>query len=389
MNFILRGIVLTLFLLPTTYATTQFLTISDIHYGDKNISADGQDSGPELFKNALNKMKQLSSTVDFILFLGDIPTHSLFLDPQKESFEKDVFHGLYESDNTSKPIFYITGNNDSLAGNYQAFESNGISPLTYATDWQGACAHCNDLIIDNSHMYHDGYYSSYVMPNNKEVILIALNATQWTKIPWFRRAFYATYPNKEKEALEQLDWMDKQLKAHQAKQLIIAMHEPPGISYIGESIWYDQYVQEFIKIIAKYTHQYGQITLLSSHTHMDEFRKISLGNGINIYDYSTPSVGRNHHNYPGMKIFSMNKEYKVANFTTYYTSHLHKWNDQHYHALGTADAIFPFCVNKTLAECLDQLSVDEVCNNLDNGSFYGVKNPKVIDTSCRITYPVN
>ncbi len=388
LNLICKIILITLVLINAVYATPQFLTLSDIHYGSKNTANEGQDTGPEFLKITLDKIKELSQDVDFILFLGDIPTHSL-LNDQKTKYEKIVFQGLYQSDVAAKPLFYIAGNNDSLQGNYQPFEFNGISPLTYATNWNGACAYCDGLVIDGNHMTHHGYYSSYVIPQNKDIILIALNATQWTKIPWLKRIFFTPYAHQEQDALEQLVWLEQQLKNNSAKQLLIAMHEPPGESYLGASIWYTQYTERFIKILAQYQPRYEQITLISSHTHMDEFRKIHLDNGVNIYSYSTPSISRNHHNNPGMKIFSLNQDLKIKNFTTYYTSFLHKWNNQQYHALGNTDAIFPDCQQEILAQCMDKLSVNQVCDALDRGLFYGVKSPKVPDAACRKTYPVN
>ncbi|MFJ1268387.1 metallophosphoesterase [Legionella lytica] len=390
MSLTIRILLLTFFLLTSTFAAPiQFLTVSDIHYGDNNTLGDGQDAGPELLKLTENKIKELSPGVNFILFLGDIPTHALFFASTKAEYEKIVFQSLYRSDIAQKPMFYIPGNNDSLQGNYQPFAVNDISPLTYATDWDGACAHCKDLIIDDSHMYHDGYYSSYVIPNNREVILLALNATQWTKVSWLRHGFFAKYKNQEADAQIQLAWLEEQLKNHSAKQLLIAMHEPPGRSYLGEPIWHEQYEQEFIKIINKYNQLYGQITLLSSHTHMEEFRRIRLDNGVNLYDYATPSISRNHHNYSAFKIFSLNPQLRIKDFTTYYTRSLHEWNNEHYHALSAPDPILPNCQNRTLAECLDQLSPDQVCENLDKGAFYGVKNPNVPDNNCKKIFVVN
>ena len=383
-NFFYKIILATFLILNLTHAEPQFLTISDIHYGSAPISKDGQDTGPEFFKISMDKFRQLSTKADFILFLGDIPVHSLFIKIKKEQFEQIVFHALFQNDIQAKPMFYIAGNNDSLNGNYQPFESNGLSPLNFANDWNGACVHCKGLIINDSHMRHGGYYSSYVMPKNKEIILIALNATQWAKTP-----FFSHYPSQEKDALEQLAWLETQLKTHQAKQLLIAMHEPPGKSFRNEPILYKEYEQKFIDLLAKYSPQYGQISLLTSHTHMEEFRKIKLANENNIYAFSTPGISRNHHNYPGMKLFSFNKKLQLQNFTTYYTSELHQWNDQKYNALSGTDPIFPNCQNKTLAQCLNALSTNEVCNDLDRGLFYGVKNPRVLDISCRNTYNIN
>lgn len=365
------------------YAALKFLTISDIHYGSENKSQMGQDIGPDFLKIALHQFKKLSNQVDFILFLGDIPTHLIFLSRHKKEYETTVFHELYQND-SGKPMFYISGNNDSLGGNYQPFESHGITPLTFATDWEGACAYCNKLMIDDSHMYHEGYYSTYVIPQNREIILIALNATQWAKTPWF-----LNYSNQKKDALNQLSWLEQQLKKHRAKQLLIALHEPPGNSYLGTSIWQPLYLKKFIQILAQYNHLYGQITLLTSHTHREEFRKIHLGKSVNLYAYSTPSISPIRHNYPAMKIFSLNHDMKIKDFTTYYTTSLQHWSNQQYHALSTPDPIFPNCHTKALAQCMDQLNKKQICDDLHRGSFYGVKNPKVSDISCQNTYFIN
>lgn len=378
-----RTILILFFLISSACATPTFLTLSDIHYGATNTSKDGQDTGPDFLKIMLSKFQELSSKADFILFLGDIPTHSLFNVAKKEHDETLIFHDLYQNNRQSKPMFYIPGNNDSLGGNYQPFESNGISPLHFAKDWTGACVHCKKLIIDNSHMYHDGYYSSYVMPKNKEVMLIVLNATQWTVTP-----FFSQYPHQQKDAIAQLNWLENQLKQHQAKQLLIAMHEAPGNNYLNQPIWHKQYLKAFIKILEKHHHLYEQITLLTAHSHMDGFGKIHLQDNTNIYSYSIPGISRNHHNYPGMKLFYFNKRYQIQNVTTYYTSFLDKWLNQKYNALGNTHAIFPQC-RDTLAACLNKLSDQQVCLHLDKGLFYGVKSPYVPNNACHKIYKIN
>ncbi|VEB37776.1 sphingomyelin phosphodiesterase [Legionella sainthelensi] len=383
MKSLVKLVFLISWFIPPAYAHLNFLTISDIHYGETNVSHDGGDTGPEFLNITMKKFKKLSKQVNFILCLGDLPTHSLFNATVKGAYEKKVFDELYINDVDLKPIFYITGNNDSLSGNYQPFTSNGVSPLNFATNWHGACAHCKKLIINDTHMYRDGYYSSYVIPGNKKIILIALNANQWAETPLLSR-----YPNQKKDALEQLSWLEQQLKEHHAEQLLIAMHEPPGNSYIGKPVWHKHYLKKFINILSQNQQSYGEITLLTAHSHMDEFRKIHLKNGTNIYAFSTPGISRNHHNYPGMKIFTLNKKMKVKNFTTYYTSHLEKWGNQQYQALNNPNAIFPHCHNKTLSQCLSELNMQQICNYEDQGLFYGVKSP-IVPNDCNKVYTVN
>ena len=372
-------------LLPSAFADPHFLAISDIHYGSDNKSGEDQDTGDEFLKITLDKLKQLTKNVNFILVLGDLPTHSLFVTPKKEAYEQTVFHGLYEADQTLKPMFYITGNNDSLFGNYQPFELEGKSPLNFAKDWTGACAHCDGLIIDETHMRSSGYYSSYVMPHNKDIILFALNTTQWVKTP----ILAAKYPNQDRDALEQLFWLEQQLKKHHAKQLVLAMHIPPGNSYTGILFWHEEYLQKFISLLEKYHRSYDQISLFTAHTHMDEIRKIDLKEHSYVYAYSTPSISRIHHNNPGMKIFALDKHLAIKNFTTFYTTSLNQWENEQYQALGSPEAIFPNCKHMILSQCLNTLSDEQVCNSLEQGLIYGVKSSRVFKNVCIKTYKVN
>ncbi|MFI4919255.1 MAG: metallophosphoesterase [Legionellales bacterium] len=384
MNLIKKILILLVCFASTAFAGVSFLTLSDFHYGPQNTSEDGHDTGDKFLAVALDKAKELSKKADFILVLGDLPTHLFGYSAEKEAYEKTVFHGLYAADTLKKPMFYISGNNDSLFGNYQPFEVEGKSPLNFATHWSGACVYCDGLIIDKSHMYSEGYYSSYVIPDNKQLILLVLNSTQWMKT----QVLWPKYPNQERDALMQLNWLNEQLKQHQGQQLIIAMHEPPGNNYTGSLLWQPQYLAAFIQLLEQYHQKYAQITLLTSHSHMDEFRKIQLAEGHSIYAYSTPSISRNHHNNPGMKLFQLDQKMRVKNFTTYYTSSTQNWNNEQYTALSSPDAIFPDCQQKTLAHCLDTLSDEQVCYYLAKGLFYGVKSPRVDNKACSKLYRV-
>ncbi len=384
MRFLLSLIALFMLINPVL-ADVRFLSISDIHYGTDNTTGDGHDTDSILLSSALSKFSLLTKHVDFVITLGDFPTHMLRYSPKKEGYIKSVFHGLYQADQVGIPMFYITGNNDSLSGNYQPFSWSGKSPLTLATDWQGACAHCEGLIIDGTHMYDEGYYSSYVLPGNKDIVLIVLNSIQFVKSP----IFAPKYPNQKRDALQQLRWLEKQLKNNHAKQLMIAMHIPPGSTYHDGESWQEPYLKQFIDLLNMAYPHYGQISLLTAHTHMDDIRKIHLENGKNIYSYATPSISRNHHNNPGMKIFDLNANLQLKDFTTYYTTVDQSWQNEHYSAIKEANNMFPTCQGKILAQCLDTLSNESVCKSIIDGRFYGVKSPRVDNTACKLTYPVN
>ncbi len=395
LSYLFRIIILALiaqtpFITQTCFSSTQFLTISDIHYSYRNTPGDGHDTDDTLLQSAMTKFSQLSKNADFIIHLGDIPTHGKYPAIEKEGYEKIVFQSLYQADTTAKPMFYVTGNNDSLLSNYGPFSYNGHSPLDVAEDWSGACAHCENLMINDEHMRDGGYYSSYVIPGNNEVILIALNSIQFTDLSSRRPP---PYPNQKEDATTQLLWLEKELSQHYAKQLLIAMHIPPGTDYLGKSSWHSTYLQQFIALLKKYRSRYHEITLLSSHSHMDEVRKLSLDQTHNIYLFSTPSISRIHHNNPAMKVFQLDSNYSLSNFTTFYTKSDESWLDDpnlddHYSAIGEA-GIFPQCQQAlSLANCLDSLSQDSVCADIENGKFYGVKSDLVDNSLCRTTYEV-
>lgn len=379
---------LAIFLCSTyTLASSHFLTLSDIHYGKDNRPGNGHDTGDMLWSSALGKFKELTTQIDFIILLGNLPTHSIFESSTKKGdYEAKIFHDLYKADSHYKPMFYVAGNNDSLAGNYQPFLFNGRSPLDYAPDWQGACVYCDGLILDKSAMYQGGYYSTYVMPNNKDIILIALNATQFTGIPFWLPA----YLNQDLDANQQLEWLETQFNRHHAKQLLIAMHEPPGVDYQDKPIWKENYLKTFIYLLNKYQDHYQQISLLASHTHYDELRKITLDNSRPIYSYSTPSISRSHYNNPAMKVFHLADDFSIYDFTTYYTTDEAHWDNNYYDAIKSKNNnIFPNCSNLHLAACLDSLSNENVCQLMQEKFIYSVKNQDKRITNCLNSYKIN
>jgi len=386
-NLILSVIAFVPLMSSCVFSSTQFLAISDIHFAENNNSAMGNDVGKELLNSAMAKMRELSSDVDFILVMGDLPAHSLGRQPQKGRYEETVFEGLYQANDQKKPMFYLPGNNDSLKGNYQPFQFNGLSPLKYAKNWDGSCLNCKELLIDSSHMEQGGYYSSYVTRGNKDIILIALNTVQWTRVPFI----LAGYPEQERDAEEQMQWLEQQLKSHQAKQLLLVMHVPPGASYLGVNFWHRTYMKRFVELLQEHQKSYGEVSLITSHTHRDEFRKISLKNKSDIYAYSVPSISRVYLNNPGIKVFELGSEFKLINFTTYYTLNNLHWGSLHYKAAGNSTAILPECKKSSLAACLNRLSKHQVCNHLNHGMFYGVKSLVVSrqDKSCGVVYNVS
>ena len=76
----------------------------------------------------------------------------------------------------------------------------------------------------------------------------------------------------------------------------------------------------------------------------------------------------------------------VTNYTTYYTTDLQSWGEEHYDAMGSSGAVFPQCHTSTLAQCLGSLSDQQVCQDLEGGLFYGAKSDRVPQNVCHTTY---
>lgn len=385
----LRYLTLSFFLIASHFlhAGVKFLSIADIHYGAQNTSGKGNDTGDALWASALTKYKELGSQANFILLLGDIPTHSINNIEEKNEYEAKVFHDLFTANSEHKPIFYVAGNNDSLAGNYQPFSQNGLSPLSNAKDWNGACANCDGLLIDDSNMYEKGYYSTYVVQNNQDIVLIVLNATQFVKMPpWLPNS----YPDQDKDANSQLVWLEQQLTQSKSKQLLIAMHEEPGVDYINKPVWENDYLQRFIVLLNNAQPFHQQISLLTAHSHYDELRKITLEDKATIYSYSTPSISRSHNNNSAMKMFYLTDNFQMQDFITYFTSDDLHWTNRHYHAIhGVKKQIFSQCEGRYLADCLNSLTNDELCEIMDKEHIYGVKNPELSYANCLASYTIN
>ena len=375
-------LLITFLLAPCLQAEITFLTISDIHYGQENHRIEGQDTDPPLLSLAMKKMQQLSRSVDFIITLGDFPTHLLGYSSKRAGYIKTVFHTLSQADSAGKPLFFVTGNNDSLQGNYQSFFWKGHSVLSLAPDWKNACIHCDTLLVDPSHLWQEGYYSSYVRHGDKNILLIVLNSSQFANPPFW----IPKYPNQRRAARAQLHWFAEQLATHHAKQLLIALHIPPGHDHKGRLTWQAPFQKEFIHLLRQASPRYGEISLLTAHTHMDDIRKIQLDHQHALYAYATPSISPIHHNHSAMKIFTLNKNDQITNYTTYYTPSPTHWGTQHYQA--RAD-LFPTCHAPSLAACLDALSPPAVCEIFKAGLFYGAKSPRVDASVCRFTYVVN
>lgn len=389
----LRRLLLACLLFTTVaHADKHFLTLSDIHYGHDNKMGYGHDTNDDVFWVMLNQYWRLLPKSEFVLLLGDLPTHLGMESSERAKDEYVVFQYLYHPDShhtVTQPVFYVPGNNDPLTGDYQRFEKHGQSPLTVAASagWTGPCINCEGQIIDDSGLAHGGYYSAYPMKDDPNTVLIALNTTMFMK-----KQHYPEYEHQSSAAKAQLDWLEGQLQQINTKHLLIAMHEPPGKSSSGKSFWKSEYKDRFIDLLTKYQPKGQRVSLFTSHTHFDEIRKIELSTGNTIYGYSTPSISMAHDNNPGMKLYSFDDGYGLSNFTTYYTTpddiKNKSWGHKRYSAMNDDDSIFPGCHDLRVGECISRKSVN-ICKAFDAGNYHGVKSPEMGSFDCDEVLHVN
>ncbi len=350
-----------------------FLTISDIHYTLKPGYYGETD--PVLWRATLAKLQQLSAQVDFVIFLGDLPRHGLMSVKHKRLLEQIVFHDLAQY-TQQKPLFYVPGNNDSLAGDYQSFtNAKGQSPLNQADNWQHqSCTRCENLIINDAHMRTHGYYSTYVLPHNHDIALIVLNANEFSQRPLWTWP----YPNQTKDAKAQLLWLKQQLQTIRAKQLLIAMHEEPGLDYHQQPVWQPKLLKNFLALLDIAVDHNQEVSILAGHSHYDEVREIRLSNQQVVFVYVTPAISTNHGNYSAMKRFNFNQDASLNNITTFFTSDNTHWHHQHFNLLGNdGEDILPQCLTTTkLAQCLKSYSATFICERFNKAHLYAVKNPR-------------
>ncbi|WP_231861985.1 metallophosphoesterase [Legionella hackeliae] len=262
---------------------------------------------------------------EFILILGDIVGHTRSTSESAAESEVVVFRMLKDTfPNT--PIFYTFGNNDSLKSNYGPFKDDTRDYKTpydiakYAGWINGflstgvACQKSDSYpcLINEEVSY--GYYSAYLKP---QLRLISLNTVQFS-------------PNRkttQHDALNQLTWLESQLKIAAAQQetVLLSMHIPPGNNMVDHSnFWLSKEQTAFLKLINRY--QKTIVGLLASHTHTEELRVIKDSSQNTIAGvYFVPGLSTSHGNEPSIKTFYLaNKDerWQLSNYEVFHFSEL-------------------------------------------------------------------
>ncbi len=337
-------------------ANPTFMSISDIHLDDAITEVDyGCDTGTALWKAAQSKFVSLikEKNPGFIVYLGDLPVHhgDHCLDSivPKASIP-DKIHGDIGSvlsrlrtlaDSTNVPLLYLPGNNDGYGGDYASFSyiqtKDTITPFTLDTigtkDWPIIKGSRSASYFQEEGNATLGYYSAY--PLGKDTTRTSnLKVLMLNTVILSERYSSQDHIDKYTAAQDQFDWMGTQLATAKTnkEKIIIGMHIPPGLdAYSGTDMFWRNnpadtlknghtYVNAFVTLVDTYK---DEITgILTSHTHMDELKRVfNENNELIELCISTPGVTVNHSNNPGMKIFEYDAtSYELTDYTTWYAS---------------------------------------------------------------------
>jgi len=320
-----------------------FLFLSDIHLNTTSNSTDyGSDTGMDLWNLFLSKTDSIlagPNAPSFIIYTGDLPAHyswssSAFLPLDGRTTHNAnitaILSGLRSIANKyHKPLFYLPGNNDGLAGDYYSFtDAQQQTPLSLSTDSinpfpalninrSGKKAPC---IVSNPNPSM-GYYSARPIAGLR---IIALNTVMYSPD-------FATNDGSDIVADRnlQMKWLAGQLANAKSKheKVYLTMHVPPGMdAYSNVGMWQQpadgskSWLNTFLTLTNRYQNTIAGI--LYGHTHMDEVRRLydSTGTKITEVAISCPGVTPQHHNNPGFKTVQYDAITKeLMDFTTFYT----------------------------------------------------------------------
>lgn len=357
---------------PLNGNATRALILADLHYNNQaNISDYGQDTGRELLSASLSKAQQLIETQSpaFVVILGDLPSHTFFLNDRKQNL-KATLAALHQTfDNTHLPVYLVPGNNDAPTGNYHSYsDRDGHSMLDLSPGWpalhsQHTCSEVDEhtpCLSEQTGVKRFGYYAAYPLGTAQHLQLVVLNSVM------FAARYYESDDGVTQAvaAAQQLDWLAAVLaQAHTHHDaVIIALHIPPGLdAYNERPMWSTMTVagepllNRFLALLDRYRDHVRVV--LSGHTHMEEVRRLYNRDGRLItVDVSTASISPIHDNNPSMKILTLDSSYQVTQATSYYT-----WPNAPTWQTETFDANEQYhCGTRSLSTCWRELSDEEL-----------------------------
>ena len=305
------------------------IMLSDIHLSPHqkmkmpySPSKKGTDLDLLSFDSLIKKISAMPFNEQAIWVLGDNIGHHVGLKERRHVLET-VYRRF---DELKTPAFFIHGNNDSLAGNYQAFSSHLGSPYDVALDVLPQhnsgfttsadiqfCKQSNEDVFPciYSESKSEGHFTTQLKPG---LTLIALNSVVFNGDHFF---------NDQSGAEAAFKWLEEQLQqaTTQSHAVIIAMHIPPTFNLHKKLFHFRQkgmlnsiYQNRFINILKK-SQQKDALNLLAivaGHTHHDELHIIHLGNALNanLPVIVNPALSTLHGNAPAFQTLCFNKKHE-------------------------------------------------------------------------------
>lgn len=364
-----------------------FLMISDVHVDTRSKSSKyGGDTGMDLWHAFLQKIDEILSGPDapaFIVCAGDLPAHykcngTCYLAPaDREEHNADIDTVLSALDRMAskhhKPLFYVPGNNDALAGDYYSFADEAqqtplsllhTSPYFFPNKDHAQNETAPRMIANPAPTM--GYYAAYP---EKNLRLIVLNTVI------FNQAFTAAdHTDAQADGEKEMKWLAQQLAeaASNHEQVYMAMHIPPGIEIVhNRPMWAhgskdakDNWQDDFLNLVSRYRTTIAAI--LYGHTHMDEVRRLydSTGRIVTAVAISCPGVTPQHYNNPGFKVVEYDTDSKQpVDFTTFYTTpDAVTWGNKSY----TFDAAYGNNPGTTIYDYLSAMPTDSIDRRMNS-----------------------
>jgi len=337
----ITAIVALSWLTTITHAQKNILVISDIHLDETKdqsaIPQNARNAGIDTWDTAQREIQHLLNTQSpkFIVYLGDLPLHvppsatSTSLRTSFCQWQRRSSTAMTNAGETLKalrniaqkdhiPLIFVPGNNDSPDSDYGKFSPALFQyDTTGAGSWPVINAHA---IPTSQYLYSEiGCYAAYPLGRKARLRIIVLNTVLYT---WnYRSADHSA------ECKKQLTWLGRQLQETKSNRetALILMHVPPGIDvYKHNTFWTSKVLvnettiqNNFLDTLARYRENI--MGLLSSHTHMDGFKRLydKDGNFITLL-ISAPAVVPSAFNNTAVKLIQYNKKRQFTGSVTRY-----------------------------------------------------------------------
>ena len=348
----------------TAAPPTTFLALSDVHYG---VDADSHqycgfytETDDTLWTAAQTQAKALVNSGDpgFLIYLGDLPAHCEDKVKRETEFTT-VLDGLAKLVvNTTTPLLYLPGNNDSVGPDYCTFtvDDNGKdkTPLDFSSAFADSPVVNGELNIISRDAVH-GYYSVYPLgappagSGRPGLRVIAMNTVMFTDSFLSRNGGCVDSATRQSMVSAQLDWVYGQLvdAASKKEKVILAMHVPPGVdgytvagphekhsdyAYMwGKSLSYSgtkikgatagDWVQKVFLEDLVAAHSPNIVGVLSSHTHLNGIRRLrDCSDTLVELNLSIPAITEDHGSNAAMKLISYDAGFEWTQADTYYAT---------------------------------------------------------------------